>query len=572
MPEHFLQQLRTFVANVQQAGQDDQQLLARLQQLTDQLAPTFDLQGCAHQSELVQECGRLMVALSSQMQHWQAAWQAAQPMLQMSHAFADRFVLLVFGKVNAGKSSLINYLADTLSSALQVTPQPFQLQHGQQVPLTGKLTEGATETTSQIQGVLIGPHLVILDTPGLHSVTPENAALTRRYTDAADAVIWLTPSTNPGLVHELDALRQEIMLGKPVLPVISRSDTTDESIDPLSGALQSCYVPKDQARRHAQEQDVLARASQHLAAHQHGQQVPQQTAQLWSPVSVSVHCARQDPASDHGMPALYQALDQLLQRATRDKGQKWARQQAGFWQREVQPRLQQLPLRFTALSQQVDNLQRQLPAIRQHCQLEMAAQLTADWPALVAKHGQSGDEQALLRSYQQRFRQVADTTLTSALTSFFASLPRADSLLEAGAMGRYEEMLVSYQIPIGHARQRRSRLFGSLIGGTLGLLGGPVGGLAGAALGGLLAGALSDAPGYHDETVSIGLDSSGVLQHGIAAIEQDVASVVERLFSDLAHRYLQPVAAYCQHATTALQGFDIETDQLVSANHGSHLQ
>jgi hypothetical protein len=29
----------------------------------------------------------------------------------------------------------------------------------------------------------------MLDTPGLHSVTPENAALTQRFTDSADGVL-----------------------------------------------------------------------------------------------------------------------------------------------------------------------------------------------------------------------------------------------------------------------------------------------------------------------------------------------------------------------------------------------
>ena len=47
----------------------------------------------------------------------------------------------------------------------------------------------------------LGLRLVFLDSPGLHSVTDKNGELTRRFTDSADAVLWLTPSTSPGQVQ-----------------------------------------------------------------------------------------------------------------------------------------------------------------------------------------------------------------------------------------------------------------------------------------------------------------------------------------------------------------------------------
>nr|WP_187630813.1 hypothetical protein [Paraburkholderia sp. UCT31] len=41
-------------------------------------------------------------------------------------------------------------------------------------------------------------------------MTPDNAALTRRFTDSADGVLWLTSSTLPGQVQELDELVREL--------------------------------------------------------------------------------------------------------------------------------------------------------------------------------------------------------------------------------------------------------------------------------------------------------------------------------------------------------------------------
>ena len=558
MPHIFLHELDAFVNSATQAHTDDQQMLRRLQQLADELAPTFQLEGYQSDNALAGEARQLMIALASQLRHWHDEWQQRQPMRQMSESFADRLVLLVFGKVNAGKSSLINHLALSLAAKMQVTPQFFQLQQGQPITIPGPLEEGATETTSHIQGVTLGQHLVIIDTPGLHSVTAENAMLTRRYTDAADAVIWLTPSTNPGLVHELDALGEELRLGKPVLPVISRSDTVEETLDPQTDELQSRWVPKDPARRQSQQQDVYARACQHLGSQQH---------LLWQPVSISVHCAQRDPASDHGLPALYHCLGKLTQQATRQKGQKWRIQQEGFWLREVQPQLRQLPPRLLKLASQMEQQRQQLQEIRQRCQLAITARLSEGWPALVTRH--SGDEQALLASYRAEFRQVVEKVLEPELAPFFAALPEAGSLLDSDAFGRYEQALIEYQVPVGQARQRRGQLFGSLIGGGLGLLGGPLAGLAGAAIGGWVGGKFSDDIAYRTETLEVGIDSTAVLHRGMAAIEQDVATALARMVTELTARYLDPVASYCRHAQMTLAPLCAETTQ-TGTHAGTH--
>lgn len=546
MPQAFLHHLAPFIARASQAQADDQQLLVQLAQLGDDLAPKFDLQGYQQHNDVAGEAQRVMIAIESQIRHWHDEWKQRQPMRQMSQDFADRFVLLIFGKVNAGKSSLINYLAEVLGSTLQVTPAFFQLQHGERISIPGPLTEGATETTSHIQGVMLGAHLVIIDTPGLHSVTPENAALTRRYTDAADAVIWLTPSTNPGLVHELQELESEIRLGKPVLPVISRSDTVEESLDPVSGELQSRCIPKDPHRRQAQQQDVYSRASEQLAARKN---------QLKHPVSLSVFCARQHPDSDHGFPGFYTSLGLLLEQATTHKGQKWQAQQAGFWQREVQPQLRQLPPRLLKLQQNIDRQRQQLQQIQQRCQLEICARLTEQWPSLVAQHCQPDGETALLRHYQTLFTDLANKVIEPELASFFATMPKADSLLSPDAIGRYQQTLIEYQVPIGQARKQRGQLLGSLVGGALGLLGGPLGSAVGGVIGALAGGALSGKVQYRTETTQGSVNSSAVLQQGVEAIELDVTASLERLIADLDARHLAPVDQYCQHALTTLAPF-----------------
>lgn len=60
-------------------------------------------------------------------------------------------VLLVFGKINAGKSAFCNLLAERFI-AHGATARYFRLEAGCVVDMPEPFEEGATETTSRIQG------------------------------------------------------------------------------------------------------------------------------------------------------------------------------------------------------------------------------------------------------------------------------------------------------------------------------------------------------------------------------------------------------------------------------------
>lgn len=227
---------------------------------------------------------------------WHNAWAEAQATRQLAASFDVPLMLLVFGKFNAGKSSLCNFLARRWA-AQGWSCRYFYFEHGRLITSEQPLAEGATETTARLQGVVLGEQLVLLDTPGLHSVTPENAELTQRFTDSADAVLWLTSSTAPGQVQELDELVRELQRHKPLLPVITRSDLVDE--DEIDGRICTVLCNKTPARRAMQEQDVAQRTQAKL------QQLGVCGDLLRAPVSISVHMA-QTSASD-SVQALQQA-------------------------------------------------------------------------------------------------------------------------------------------------------------------------------------------------------------------------------------------------------------------------
>lgn len=258
------------------------------------------------------EIGRRIAAVNTVIEacisDWPRQRDALRPAEALARSLDQAVVLLVFGKFNAGKSSLCNLMADRFAAhGLEVNS--FQLDADGRLEPCARFTEGATETTSRIQGVRLGQRLVLLDTPGLHSATGEHAALTRCFVDCADAVLWLTSSSTPGQVQELEELAGELRRAKPLLPVITRSDRYEE--DEIDGALVKLMRNKTTADRSGQEADVAERARGKLAA------LGLDVTLLRPPLSVSVHMARADGESPAamataGMDRLYAALRALV--------------------------------------------------------------------------------------------------------------------------------------------------------------------------------------------------------------------------------------------------------------------
>lgn len=261
-------------------------------------------------------------AINRLLQDCRACWArqraGLQPAQALAEGFDDRLMLLVFGKFNAGKSSLCNFLADRFAAHGRPV-RYFHLEAGRIVESGDRLREGATETTARLQGVCLGERLVLLDTPGLHSVTPENAALTQRFTDSADGVLWLTSSSSPGQVQELHDLARELHRSKPLLPVITRSDVIEE--DEIDGEIRKCLRNKTPANRALQEADVRQRALDKL------RHMGVDPRLLKAPVSVSAHAAREQGQTAAaleaaGFPRLYAALLDMLAPALAYKRRK----------------------------------------------------------------------------------------------------------------------------------------------------------------------------------------------------------------------------------------------------------
>lgn len=269
-------------------------------------------------SMLARQIALLNSQITEQIQLWPVKWAELGAAQSLADAFSDKVMLLVFGKFNAGKSSLCNLLAECFRLQGQ-TVRYFHVQNEQIHYTETLLREGATETTAQLQGVCLGERLVLLDTPGLHSATLENAALTQRFIDSADGVLWLSSSTSPGQVQELHSLARELKRHKPLFPIVTRSDQIEE--DEVDGEICTVLCNKHAAQRAVQEADVHARAEDKL------REMAVDIHLLKQPVSVSTQMARQaglgqQAMSDAGFERLFAALLEMIEPALHYKQRK----------------------------------------------------------------------------------------------------------------------------------------------------------------------------------------------------------------------------------------------------------
>lgn len=348
--QNFIQGLESFNFGAQDLTKQQQRLSLRLSELEEFLqASDFETAGLQPHHPLFKSLQQYVLRSKQTIPAWEQAQQELKPALDLAELFADKIMFLVFGKFNAGKSSFCNFIADRFKFH-QKSVQAFILEDGAINYHDEPFQEGNTETTAHIQGVILDNRLVLIDTPGLHSITTENALLTQRFLESADGILWLSSSTSPGQVQELQELAQELRRGKPLLPVITRSDFLDEVI--VDNDIKKMLCNKSPENRALQEKDVLQRAQEKL------QSMALEPDLIQQPISISVYSARNHGLTEQALAAagvyqLYQALLNLSAPVVSYKELKPLQVFIHFLEEVVIRDIKQLQNALTELTQQL---------------------------------------------------------------------------------------------------------------------------------------------------------------------------------------------------------------------------
>ena len=186
-------------------------------------------------------------------------------------------VVMIFGAVKVGKSSLGNFFAGKKffnapfdNHYKKISKPIFETEErGRDTGDIEKdsrgdtwFQEGVIDTTGAIQYFTLSG-LRWIDSPGTGAVgkagdTKNMTALVEEYLSYTDMCIFLMSSSAPGLQDDMRYMQKLNRDGQEALIVITRSDFSDEDVDD-DGNLISVRMPKPERTRKLQEDDICER-------------------------------------------------------------------------------------------------------------------------------------------------------------------------------------------------------------------------------------------------------------------------------------------------------------------------
>lgn len=561
----FFDDVRQFQV-ITDAAQDQQSRLSQWRvSLVDTIGShAFHHDGLKNSSALTEKTAQFRSEVKNAIQQWTQRWEEREPARELADRYGDRVILLVFGKVNAGKSSFCNFLVDRFQAAGR-SASYFHLENGRIENDDEPFVEGVTETTSRIQGALLDEErLILLDTPGLLSVREENGELTKRFTDSADAVLWLTSSSSPGQVQELEALQSELLSAKPLLPVITKSDITEE--DEVDGKIVEYLRNKSTCNRSAQENDVYQRSAKKLQANSI------EVKLLQSPISVSAYAAKKYGKSpqamdDAGFNRLYEKLSEILQSALRYKRQKSDRIFISFLEQEIlgtldtqiTPRLNEIT---TASKTAQTELLRQQPHIASTVMREALSQL----PLLLEQHKTDKNKKAVLRELSACIHRSIGEQVAIVLADYVVSIDESMTKLTPDEAIDFEDHVVEVTQKKGAIKRGALSASGAIGGAVLGSILPGLGTFIGGALGGTIGGLLADKFG---EAL---VDSSDIQQIIVGTsyerlldtLEQEVRKRIPEITASAIRQCSLPIHAISDETARMLCTIEQHKQELIS--------
>ncbi|EIG23771.1 dynamin family protein [Haemophilus paraphrohaemolyticus] len=560
--KQFFDELNLFANTMDKNHQKEGELKQKVEYIKNLLSNSshFDNKALTNEHQLTALIAELTNSLKVKFTEWDKKIVAASPMQNLSKTFEDKIIFLVFGKVNAGKSSFSNQVVDLYRSLFPNDDiRRFALKDNKIVTIEGDFVEGFTETTAQIQGVELGKYFVLLDSPGLHSTEEKNGNLTKQFVDSADAVLWLTPSSSPGQVQELDELKYELEKGKPLLPIITRSDETEEDWDEVAQDIIAVVKDKTPDNRKLQEEDVYGRLEQK-------QKSEGAIKETRKPISISVYTfkSHQD-LNKAGLARLFNEMAKLVTKATGYKGRKADKQIKNFINENVLSFLHgEIKTQISSISTQTANVLSKLEKDRKRITDLVESNAHKHTYEIVNKHRKSRNKNAIVQDINSLISQALGQEIAKCLDGFVSSLSQFSVQLDSSNIKDFEDRKISYQQERGAGKKSLAQA-GGVAGGAAGAalgtailpgVGTAIGGLAGGLIGGLLGGAAGSAM-LDIETVTevVGVDTEQMEKSLKAQISSSIKQTVDRQLDHIIAQ-IRPLQETCN-------GLESEVNKLI---------
>ncbi|MEA3522416.1 MAG: dynamin family protein, partial [Campylobacterota bacterium] len=226
---------------------------------------TIDKSLASHNKEMAELLEATVGTVKKSTQNWVDNFENMLELEKFNSYLENYFIIIIFGKVKAGKSSLGNFIAKNRPSHEEA--EFFKYDEAGKEQAIDKLEEmtdddesfdtATIECTTEIQGFRLNG-MAWIDTPGLGSMVAENGELAQKYINAAHYVIYPTNSAQPLQRDEISQVEELFSANKKVTICITRSDIIERRKEngkyiKEDGKIKRFRVNKPTDRREAQE-------------------------------------------------------------------------------------------------------------------------------------------------------------------------------------------------------------------------------------------------------------------------------------------------------------------------------
>ncbi|MCF0122170.1 MAG: 50S ribosome-binding GTPase [Lachnospiraceae bacterium] len=332
---YFSATAKDFISSLDEAGAELNKFSRKITKKSDDAYKIVNDFSAACEKHLVRDdksedainksLNKFLDTLREAIKLWQYNVEKDKQGRKFMHDHEKHMVVMVFGAVKAGKSTLGNFFAgrewlaapfDNVYKHLE--PTDFATQEkgrntGDIVNVDGRtwFCEGVTDTTGDIQYFTLSG-LRWFDTPGTGALSRIGDArnmeeMVNEYIEYADLCIFLVNSSEPGLMEDMKYLQKLSDKDQEALVVITRSDDVEEEYDEATGDLKKTFVAKSPERRKNQEDDMLKRL---------GEAYPEIDKTRYKAMSISALLGK--IALKNGNEKVYRQsnLDELMKRLT----------------------------------------------------------------------------------------------------------------------------------------------------------------------------------------------------------------------------------------------------------------
>ena len=481
------------------------------------------------------------------------------------------FIVIIFGKVKAGKSSLGNFIAQNRLKDKEVNF--FEYDEAGKEHRIKELKEidsemfkvDNLECTMKIQGFKLDS-MAWIDTPGLGSMTKENEELAKEYMQSADYIIYPTSSDSPLQNDEIDQLKELFEQNKKVTICITKSDEKERRKDSNgkfireNGKIKSFLVNKPLENRKSQEDYVKTE----IAKINKGESL------LGDIISISVHTAKlalenQDEELLRGsnIPKFYELLTEVVQKkASKLKAETPYSALKSFIDNNVLG-VTNKPLTISNIKDEIDTFDKSIDETLNKLDISIGNirnEVRKEVEFIISKYYKDIDKRNYKEMFKKIDREIKDSIsklVEDNLKDIFDNFDNSFKSFTNSISGDEFKIDDEY-IEYSYSTKSRNSGIGGLFGAIAGFfVGGPVGAIAGSAIGSAVGYATGST---HTSKINVGDNRDEAIREFKEREVELNYEAIKRLYSDYKDSFFMPLKSVVKDMRGELESFEAKIE------------